>query len=67
MGKIKSKEYELKTGEKAIIRTADADDVQAILEHAQSVLAEEGHRVRGIKIADGNYVDDILMYKFVAG
>jgi len=26
---------------------------------------EEGRRVRGIKIADGKYVDDILMYRFV--
>jgi len=35
--------------------------------YKQLGFAEEGRQVRGIKMADGKYIDGVLMYKFVKG
>jgi len=45
MSKITPKEYSLKNGEKLVIRTAVADDAQALLEHARTILAEDLYNI----------------------
>lgn len=45
MSKTEPKEYELKTGEKLVIRTAVPEDAQALLEHARVILTEDLYNV----------------------
>ena len=42
-----------------------ATNQPAICLYKKMGFLEEGRQIRGIKIADGKYVDDILMYRFV--
>ena len=45
MGQIKPKEYELRTGEKLIIRTAVPDDAKALLEYAHVIFTEDLYNI----------------------
>lgn len=45
MSEIEPKEYELKTGEKLIVRTAVPDDAQALLEYADIIFTEDLYNI----------------------
>ena len=45
MSKIEPQEYELKTGEKLVIRIALPDDARALLEYAHVIFAEDLYNV----------------------
>ena len=45
MGQIKPKEYELRTGEKLIVRTTVPDDAKALLEYADIIFTEDLYNI----------------------
>lgn len=45
MSQISPREYNLKTGEKLVVRSAVPDNAQALLEHAHRILAEDQYNV----------------------
>jgi len=49
MGRIEPREYELKTGEKLIVRSAAPDDAEALITHARLILAEDLFNVRTLE------------------
>jgi hypothetical protein len=64
MGICSPQEHRLKTGENVLIRSAAPDDVQALIVHRREII-EEGRQPQEVKLGPGQYVDGILMYRFV--
>lgn len=53
-------------GIEKICLTVRADNLPAIALYKKLGFVEEGRRVKEIKLAEGVYVDDVLMYRWVA-
>ena len=52
MSQIEPKEYELRTGERLIVRTAVPEDAEALLEHARVILTEDLYNVSTLEEFD---------------
>jgi RimJ/RimL family protein N-acetyltransferase len=63
MGHISPKEHPLKTGETGL--AVFATNARAIGLYRKLGFVEEGRRPREVKFGADQYVDDILMYRFV--